>query len=254
MMNGTHIDSLGPDTISRWLEFLEIYVAGRVPSPEPALSALAPVLYGTLTGAKAVAPPALRFTTEPTVAAARAGFAAQDPRVRVLFDNGGGDLGPGALQPTYEAGFSAWPPAGTTVRFHLGPGGSLATTVTPGSATASFRPDPAARPADDLPPPGDPWAAQPPYDWTAVPAANGVAFETPALTKATTIVGPASLEPVAPVDGARDRPAGHRDRGPPGGLAGGIRHVGFPAQQRPHAVARLDPARPRAHLPGVRSP
>ena len=37
MMNGTHIDSLGPDTISRWLEFLEIYVAGRVPSPEPAL-------------------------------------------------------------------------------------------------------------------------------------------------------------------------------------------------------------------------
>jgi len=114
--------------------------------------------------------------------------------VRVLFDNGGGTLGPGALQPSYEAGFSAWPPAGTTVRFHLGPGGSLATGTPPGSSAVSFRPDPAARPADDLPPSGDPWAAQPPYDWTPVPAANGVAFETPTLTKATTIVGPASLD------------------------------------------------------------
>ena len=111
----------------------------------------------------------------------------------MLFDNGGGSLGPGALQPTYEAGFSAWPPAGTTVRFHLGPGGSLGTGAPPGSSTASFRPDPAARPADDLPPPGNAWAAQPPYDWTTVPAANGVAFETPAFTTATTIVGPASL-------------------------------------------------------------
>ena len=194
MMNGTHIDSLGPDTISRWLEFLQIYVAGRVPSPEPALPALAPVLYGTLTGTKSVAPPALRFTTAPTVAAARAAYAAQDPRVRVLFDNGGGSLGPGALQPTYEADFSAWPPAGATVRFHLGPGGSLRSGIRYGSSTVSFRPDPAVRPADDLPPPGDPWAAQPPYDWTPVPAADGVAFETTVLTEATTIVGPASLD------------------------------------------------------------
>ena len=32
MMNGTHIDSLGPETISRWLEFLDIFVADRVPT------------------------------------------------------------------------------------------------------------------------------------------------------------------------------------------------------------------------------
>ena len=49
------------------------------------------------------------------------------------------------------------------------------------------------RPATDLPS-GNAWAAQPPYDWTTVPAANGVAFETPAFTSATTIVGPASLD------------------------------------------------------------
>jgi hypothetical protein len=194
MLNGTHTDSLGPDTISRWLEFLDIYVADRVPTASPTLNALAPTLYSSLTsGAPAAPVPAIRFTTEPSVAAAKAAFAAQDPRVRVLFDNGGGTLGPGALQPTYEAGFPAWPPPGTVVRYGLGPGGTLQTGQPRASSTASFHPDPAARPADDLPASANAWAAQPPYDWTTVPAADGIAFETPAFTSATTIIGPASL-------------------------------------------------------------
>ena len=194
MLNGTHTDSLGPDTITRWLEFLDLYVADRVPSPSPTLSALAPTLYSGLTGgAKSAPPPAVRFTAAPSVPAARAAFAQQDPRVRVLFDNGGGSLGPGALQPTYQGAFSSWPPPGAVVRYHLGPGGTLATSAPGGSSTAAFRPDPAVRPADDLASSANAWAAQPPYDWTPVPAANGVAFETPAFTTATTIVGPASL-------------------------------------------------------------
>ena len=195
IINGTHTDSLGPDTISRWLEFLDLYVAGRVPSPSPTLTAAAPALYANLTsGAKSVAPPAVRFTNEPSVAAARAAFSQQDPRVRVLFDNGGGGLGPGALQPTYESGFSSWPPAGTITRFALGVGGTLTTRSPPIPSTVAFRPDPAVRPRDDLPSSANAWAAQPPYDWTPVPAANGVAFETPVFDKATTIVGPASLD------------------------------------------------------------
>ena len=204
MMNGTHTDSLGPDTIARWLEFLDIYVAGRVPTASPILDALAPTLYSQLTGgAPSAPPPAVRFTTEPTVAAAKAAFAAQDPRVRVLFDNGGGSLGPGALQPTYEAGFAAWPPAGTVVHYGLGAGGTLLTVPQRTVSTASFRPDPSVRPADDLASSANAWAAQPPYGWTTVPAANGIAFQTPAFTSATTIVGPASLnlmlESTAPV-------------------------------------------------------
>jgi predicted acyl esterase len=194
MLNGTHTDSLGPDTISRWLEFLDIYVADRVPTASPTLDALAPTLYSSLTSGAPSAPvPAIRFTTEPSVAAAKAAFAAQDPLVRVLFDNGGGTLGPGALQPTYEAGFSTWPPAGTVVHYGLGAGGTLQTGEPRASSTASFHPNPAVRPADDLPASANAWAAQPPYGWTTVPAANGIAFETPAFTGATTIVGPASL-------------------------------------------------------------
>jgi uncharacterized protein len=195
MLNGTHTDSLGPDTISRWLEFLDLYVAGRVPTASPTLAALTPALYAGLTGGAASAPvPPVRFTSAPSVAAAKAAYAVQDPRVRVLFDNGAGNLGPGALQPTFEAGFTSWPPAGTVVRFDLGPSGTLQPAPLRSTSTASFRPDPSVRPADDLAASANAWAAQPPYDWTTVPAANGIAFETPAFTNATTVVGPASLD------------------------------------------------------------
>jgi predicted acyl esterase len=194
VMNGTHTDSLGPDTISRWLEFLDLYAADRVPTASPTLDALAPTLYSSLTGgAPSASVPAIRFTDAPSVAAAKTAFAAHDPRVRVLFDNGGGSLGPGALQPTYEAGFTSWPPAGTVVRFDLGAGGTLQTSAPTTRSTASFRPDPSVRPADDLAASANAWAAQPPYDWTTVPAANGIAFETPPFTAATTVVGTASL-------------------------------------------------------------
>jgi hypothetical protein len=45
-----------------------------------------------------------------------------------------------------------------------------------------------------LPASGNAWAAQPDYDWTPVPAANGVAFQTSPFTSDTTIVGTASLD------------------------------------------------------------
>ena len=104
MMNGTHIDSLGPETITRWLEFLDIYVADRVPVglAHARRARSRSSMRSSTGGAPSVALPAVRFTNEPTVAAARAAFAAQDPRIRVLFDYGGGSLGPGALQAAFE--------------------------------------------------------------------------------------------------------------------------------------------------------
>jgi predicted acyl esterase len=96
------------------------------------------------------------------------------------------------MQPTFEADYSSWPPKGTVTRYYLGSGGALAPTKGR-SGQATFRPDPSVRPATDLPT-GNAWAAQPPYDWTPVPAPNGVGFETPVFTSPTTIVGPASLD------------------------------------------------------------
>jgi hypothetical protein len=44
-----------------------------------------------------------------------------------------------------------------------------------------------------LPPGGNAWAPNPGWDWTPVPAADGIAFQTSPFTAPTTIVGPATL-------------------------------------------------------------
>ena len=51
IVNGTHTDSLGPGTITRWLEFLDIFVADKVPTASPVLTALAPEFYSGLADA-----------------------------------------------------------------------------------------------------------------------------------------------------------------------------------------------------------
>lgn len=221
MVNGTHVDSLGPDTISRWLEFLDIYVAGEVPSASPLLGAFGPILYGELADAPAAAVPAVRFTSAPTVAAARQDFEQQTPRVRVLFDNGAGSAGPGAMQPVWEVDTTAWPPPGAVpTTFLAGPGGTLA-RATPGSrspspsgdghagrdrrgstgggrrggvATVSFEPNPALRPATDLPASANAWAALPPYDWAPVTGTDGVGFVSAPLAHDLVVAGPAAMD------------------------------------------------------------
>lgn len=198
MLNGTHIDSLGPATITRWMEFLDIFVAGEVPRTSATLDELAPAFYQEATGAPSEPLPAVRFTDAPSVAVARADFIEQDPRVRVLFDNGGGSLGPGALQPEWEEDFTAWPPpSAVATTFALGAHGTL--TQGAGSraagraSTVSFRPDPAARPATDLASSANAWAADPPYHWTPVTGSSGIGFVTPPLAHDEVVVGPGSL-------------------------------------------------------------
>jgi predicted acyl esterase len=197
MVNGGHIDSADPQTISRWLEFLDIYVADKVPTAPGALDALVLDKFAATasTQVSAEAPlPALRFTDAPTVAAARAVFGAQTPLVRVLFDNGAGSAGPGEIESTYSANFSSWPPAGTVTRLFFGPDGSLSSHRPPASSGATFTLNPAARPRTSLPTGGNPWAADPDWDWTPVPSPDGIAFQTAPFTTSTTIVGPATVD------------------------------------------------------------
>jgi predicted acyl esterase len=195
MVNGGHIDSLDPQTISRWLEFLDIYVADKVPTPPTALDAL--VLDDFASNAASVSAqvplPALRFTSAPDVATARNEFAAQTPLVRALFDNGAASAGPGDIGSPYEADFSSWPPTGRATTLYLAPNGSLRERQAPGRARTSFTLDPGARPATSLPAGGNAWAADPPWDWTPVPAADGIGFQTIPFTTATTVAGPATL-------------------------------------------------------------
>ncbi len=196
MVNGDHIDSLDPATLSRWVEFLDIFVAKQVPKPFNPITGLISQFPKISTGAQGIALPAIRFTGAASPAAARAKFDAHTPAVRVLFDSGAGSLGPGSLQPTSTGNYTSWPPAGTITTYHLGANGSLDPS-TSGSGQATFNPDSTTRPLDDCSSPPasncNPWNAQPNWDWTTVPAKNGLSFQTAPLSANTTIVGPATL-------------------------------------------------------------
>ncbi len=195
MTNGTHIDSLGPGTLTRWIEFLDIFVADEVPHAPSLFETLAGPFYQRVSDAPAGPLPTLRFTNAPDAAAARADFESATPRVRVLLDNGGGSAGPGALQPVWEEDFSSWPPPqAQPTPFYLAVGGALSEGRAPGGSAASFEPNPAARPATDLLPGGNVWSALPPYDWKPVTGRDGLGFISPPLQHDLTVIGPASLD------------------------------------------------------------
>ena len=197
--NGLHIDSMGPATITRWLEFLDLFVAGKttnstfVRGQYNALKVLHPLIMGSSTGTTEMALPPLRFTTSTQLASAIAAFESQDPRVRVLYNNGGSSLGAGTLAPTGEQDFTSWPPTpGTTTRLYLSSAGVLGSRPLTAQSFA-FNPDPSSRPATDLPT-GNPWSAQPPYNWTPATALGGAGFLTAPFGQQTTVDGPASLD------------------------------------------------------------
>jgi predicted acyl esterase len=195
LVNGGHIDSADPQTISRWLEFLDIYVADKVPTQPNGLEALVLDKFAaTAANVSAEAPlPPIRFTGAPNVATARAEFAAQTPLVHVLFDSGAGPAGPGDIDATYSADSPTWPPAGTVTTLYFGATGSLQSARPPDAGSASFTLNPNARPATSLPSDGKPWAAQPDWDWQPVPVGDGLAFQTAPFATATTILGPATV-------------------------------------------------------------
>jgi predicted acyl esterase len=196
MVNGNHIDSTDPQTISRWLEFLDIYVADKVPTePSPLAATILDGFTGFASDVSTQAPlPPIRFTKAKNVSVARREFAQQTPLVRALFDNGAGAAGPGAIQSTYSANFKSWPPTGTVRTYYFGPAGTMTKHLPRRTTSATFTLDPSVRPATSLPADGNAWLADPGWDWTTVPAADGVAFQTAPFTKATTIAGPATLD------------------------------------------------------------
>ena len=60
-------------------------------------------------------------------------------------------------------------------------------------SNASLTLDPTVRPSTSLSPGGNAWAASPAWNWTPVPAANGVAFQSAPLPFPITVLGPATL-------------------------------------------------------------
>lgn len=195
LQNGVHVDSLGPNTTTRWVEFLKLYVADEIPKLPDTVLQLSGALYEFLAEAGAAPVEQSRFASMTDVAAARRMFE-QDPRVRLLMENGAGPAGPGALGAAFELGYDAWPiRQARATPFYLGTGGVM-TPQASGAGTVEYVGDPKARPKQTLPGNGeaDAWKAQPPYRWAPVAAGKGLGFATGPLEQDTVVAGPSSLD------------------------------------------------------------
>ena len=195
LQNGVHADSLGPSTITRWAEFLKLYVGDEIPRIPPSVIALSGELYRFLADAGAAPVEQSRFESFTSVAAAKAEFR-EDPRVRLLMDNGAGPQGLGSIGATWELNYSAWPPREVrATRYFLGPSGALGGKPAK-RHSASYVADPSARPAQTLPGNGeaDAWKAQPPYNWAPIAAGKGVGWVSEPLAGDVVIAGPSSLD------------------------------------------------------------
>ncbi len=198
--NGTHVDSLAPETFNRWYDFLQLYVAKRAPIVNAALiRAAAPVVYQEAMGITGVTLPPDPIQLQPTYALALAAFE-RLPSIRVLFDNGAGGLQPGHPVPGFERSWSSFPLPGTTARsWYMAPGGALGNAPPSQAGTDTFTWNARARPptnfsGDTGAGSGGLWTATPAYQWTQNPPGSAVSYVTTPLSGNTTVVGAGAVK------------------------------------------------------------
>ncbi|MGA2926140.1 MAG: CocE/NonD family hydrolase [Solirubrobacteraceae bacterium] len=197
--NGTHIDSLDPDTFNRWYDFLELYVAHRAPDLSPSLKAFAPALFAATMGITGVTLPPDPLQSYASYVAALAAFQRLQP-IRVLFDSGAGGVTPGAPYPAFEQSFSRFPIPGTRARsWYLQAGGRLASAVPTAAGSDRFTWSPRARPATSFSGntaggPGGLWAATPAYHWDQNPPGAAASYLSAPLSSNTVVIGAGSAQ------------------------------------------------------------
>lgn len=193
--NGTHVDSLDPETFNRWYDFLQLYVAKRAPIEGSAqIQAAGPVIYEEAMGVSGVTMPPDPIQQQPTYEGALAAYE-QLPSVRILFDNGAGSSTPGAPLPAFERSFASFPIPGTTARsWYFGPGGRLANERPSQAGKSSFRWHARARGLTNFS--GDTgsgenglWTATPAYEWRQPPSGSAASYLTDPLGENTTVIG-----------------------------------------------------------------
>jgi uncharacterized protein len=193
--NGTHVDSLDPETLNRWFDFLELYVAQEAPITHAALlRAGAPAIYQEAMGISGVTLPRDPVQEQPTYAGALTMFESLKP-VRVLFDNGAGGSQPGHPSPAFETSFDRFPIPGTKRRtWYLANRGGLRSGKPARAGADAFTWNAHARPLTDFS--GDTaagqnglWTATPPYHWLDAPAGSAVSYLTAPLKADTTVIG-----------------------------------------------------------------
>ena len=197
--NGTHVDSLAPETFNRWYDFLQLYVARQAPITNSAqIRAAAPVIYEAAMGIVGVTLPRDHVQEQPTYEAALAAYEQLAP-VRVLFENGAGGE-PGHPYPAFERSFGALPVPGTSARsWYFDAGGAMRDRKPKRARADRFTWDANARPLTNFTGntaagEGGLWTATPPYEWVHPPPGSAASYLSGPIPADTTVVGQGAVE------------------------------------------------------------
>ena len=221
--NGTHIDSLDPETFNRWYDFLQLYVAQQPPARRlrGRRAAAAPLVYQEAIGITGVTLPPDPIQQQPTYDAALAAFEALPP-IRVLFDNGAGER---RTRATRARALSTRSRASRSPARRRATGTSRRTerwrrASPPAPVTRRFTWNAHARPLTDFT--GDTAAgSERPLDGDCRPTTGSrrrraarSAYLTGPLTANTTVIGAGAVHVWVKLLDAERRPAGDDHRGP----------------------------------------
>ncbi|MGH0036584.1 MAG: CocE/NonD family hydrolase [Myxococcota bacterium] len=122
--NGAHADGYLPQILAEWKAFLDLYVAREVPSVDPVVRQIAPLLFQVLLGVP-VGIPEDRFDGFASYEEALAAYESEED-VRIIYESGGTPLGPGIPEGTFEVFLDSWPPQDVTpTRWYFNADGSL---------------------------------------------------------------------------------------------------------------------------------
>ncbi len=195
LVNGNHTESLTPEVLVRLYEFLEFYVAHRIPHLPAMLRSIGPAYFSQVFGPIQQFP-ADRFDQYSSYQAALAAYEAE-PSVRVLFENGAGcpAVAIGAPCPTFEASFPSWPIPTTQVqRLFLADHGRLAA-----SAPAAVRVDRWRTSGDGSattfdPSQGSLWYGLPALHWPSPQHGTALSYLSDPLPATTVMAGTARLD------------------------------------------------------------
>lgn len=193
LTNGGHTDALSPDVLLAVTEFLDLYVAERIPALPDSFGGALGLLGSAVFGVE-LDPLDQRFADAPSYEAALASYEAE-PAVRILFEHGSRPGRPGAPYPGFAAGFAAWPVPGTeATTWHLGPGGTLADDAPSTATVEEYDYDTSRSKVNTLAEDANPWTAMPEWRWEAPPAGTSVAYASAPLDETLVMAGPGRVD------------------------------------------------------------